>query len=684
MLDVWTVAVAAFSRAIAGGVRGARAGRAGHRRRRLPAVHLLHVESVRRACCPCRRTAATSTRCCRIRAWSSIRRCCTWATSASRWRSRSRSPRCSAARSTALGALGAAVDDRGLGIPHLGIALGSWWAYYELGWGGWWFWDPVENASLHAVAGRHGADPFAGGDGEARRFRAWTVLLAIVAFSLSLLGTFLVRSGVLTAVHAFAADPRRGMFILVFLAIVIGGSLLLYAWRAPKVAGGERRSRWSRAKRAADRTTCCSSWPRRWCCSARCIPLLVDALNLGKISVGPPYFGFVFLLLMLPVVLLLPFGPFLRWRESETSRAQERAAAGGHCRDRLRDRGRVLRARARRRRSPAWRRRCGCGVGILLYALQALARDAARPALHARDARHDPRAFRRRRVPRRRAAVRGASVEKDVRIAPGETRRDGRLHVPLRRREAHRGSELHADQGTVTVMQERQDDRDAAPAEAHLSARRRCRPNRRSIRACPAISTSRSASRWTGKPTAPGRVRIYVKPFVRWIWARRLFMMLGGFVAGADKRFRARRPGARRCGRVGPPGGQAIAAHERASAAADRLPGAGARLFGFGIWWNTEHDPREVPSPLIGKPAPEFALPLLDDPRKTVSKASTAGQALPAQRVRQLVHRLRRGAPGADGRRPQSRRSVGRLQLQGCARGCQGLARRSTAIRMTW
>jgi cytochrome c-type biogenesis protein CcmF len=150
----------------------------------------------------------------------------------------------------------------------LGIALGSWWAYYELGWGGWWFWDPVENASfmpwlvgtalVHslAVTEKRGS------------FKNWTVLLAISAFSLSLLGTFLVRSGVLTSVHAFATDPRRGIFILVFLVAVIGSSLALFAWRAPKVGLGGRFGL-SRANRCCSPTTCCWSSPAPRCCSAR-------------------------------------------------------------------------------------------------------------------------------------------------------------------------------------------------------------------------------------------------------------------------------------------------------------------------------------------------------------------------------------------------------------------------------
>ena len=174
----------------------------------------------------------------------------------------------------------------------LGIALGSWWAYYELGWGGWWFWDPVENASfmpwlvgaalLHsqAVTEKRGS------------FRGWTLLLAIAAFSLSLLGTFLVRSGVLTSVHAFAADPTRGLFILIFLGIVIGGSLLLYALRAPaRATRGGSRSPPTRAKPCCWPTTCCSAAACAMVLLGTLYPLLADALDLGKISVGPPYFA---------------------------------------------------------------------------------------------------------------------------------------------------------------------------------------------------------------------------------------------------------------------------------------------------------------------------------------------------------------------------------------------------------
>jgi cytochrome c-type biogenesis protein CcmF len=195
----------------------------------------------------------------------------------------------------------------------LGIALGSWWAYYELGWGGWWFWDPVENASfmpwlvgtalIHSLA----VTEKRGG------FKAWTVLLAIAAFSLSLLGTFLVRSGVLSSVHAFATDPKRGIFILAFLVIVIGGSLLLFAWRAPKVGLGQRFGLVSRETLLLSNNVLLAA-ATGVVLLGTLYPLFVDALGLGKISVGPPYFDLVFALVMAPLVVLMGFGPLARWK----------------------------------------------------------------------------------------------------------------------------------------------------------------------------------------------------------------------------------------------------------------------------------------------------------------------------------------------------------------------------------
>jgi cytochrome c-type biogenesis protein CcmF len=197
-----------------------------------------------------------------------------------------------------------------------GIAAGSWWAYYELGWGGWWFWDPVENASfmpwllgtalLHslAVTEKRGS------------FKSWTVLLAIGAFSLSLLGTFLVRSGVLTSVHAFATDPKRGIFILSLLVFVVGSSLVLFAWRAPKVALGGSFGAVSRESLLLTGNVLLVV-----ACAAVLLgtlyPLIIDALGLGKISVGPPYFNAVFVPIMVPVVFLLAAVPLAKWKNTD-------------------------------------------------------------------------------------------------------------------------------------------------------------------------------------------------------------------------------------------------------------------------------------------------------------------------------------------------------------------------------
>ncbi|MCL2309342.1 MAG: heme lyase CcmF/NrfE family subunit [Proteobacteria bacterium] len=200
----------------------------------------------------------------------------------------------------------------------IGILIGSWWAYYELGWGGWWFWDPVENASLMpwlvgtalihslAVTEKRGT------------FKIWTVLLAICTFSLSLLGTFLVRSGVLTSVHAFATDPRRGMFILALLALVIGGSLALFAFRALNVGTAGKFKIISR-----ESTLLANNVLLTVACGTVLLgtlyPLFLDALKLGKVSVGPPYFEAVFVPFMVPMVLLMGVGAVARWKESTWS-----------------------------------------------------------------------------------------------------------------------------------------------------------------------------------------------------------------------------------------------------------------------------------------------------------------------------------------------------------------------------
>ncbi|WP_075221382.1 heme lyase CcmF/NrfE family subunit [Acuticoccus yangtzensis] len=205
----------------------------------------------------------------------------------------------------------------------LGIAMGSYWAYYELGWGGWWFWDPVENASfmpwLAGTALLHSAAVMEKRDA----LKVWTILLAIVAFSLSLLGTFLVRSGVLTSVHAFASDPTRGLFILMILAAFIGGAFLLFALRAGTLKAGGAFAPMSREGALVFNnvflTTACAT-----VLVGTLYPLVLETVTGGKISVGPPYFNMTFIPLMVPLFLALPAGPLLAWKRGDAAAAAVR------------------------------------------------------------------------------------------------------------------------------------------------------------------------------------------------------------------------------------------------------------------------------------------------------------------------------------------------------------------------
>ena len=425
------------------------------------------------------------------------------------------------------------------GFLTLGIALGSWWAYYELGWGGWWFWDPVENASFmpwlvgtalihsQAVTEKRGS------------FRAWTLLLAIFAFSLSLLGTFLVRSGVLTSVHAFASDPKRGLFILGFLAIVIGGSLLIYAVRAPKVAGGEPFA-------AVSRETMLLVNNLMFVCAAAMVllgtlyPLLGEALNLGRISVGPPYFGFMFVLLMLPVVVLVPFGPFLRWRSGDWR------AALRHLRPAMLGAVAVAVVAAIVARVVAdglpFRAMVGAaasiwvGLGILLYALMRW-RSAPRgrrytPEMLGMILAHFGIAVFLAGV----LIVGATNVEKDIRLAPNESVAIGGLTFRFDGVKTAEGPNFKADQGTLTVMKD-----DKVVASLNPQKRQYSRGTQVQTESAIDPGLFRDVYVALGEPIGTDgawAVRIYVKPFVRWIWLGALFMMLGGFVAAADRRFR--------------------------------------------------------------------------------------------------------------------------------------------------
>jgi len=416
----------------------------------------------------------------------------------------------------------------------LGISLGSWWAYYVLGWGGWWFWDPVENASFmpwlvgtalihsQAVTEKRGS------------FRAWTLLLSIFAFSLSLLGTFLVRSGVLTSVHAFASDPKRGTFILIFLGVVVGGSLVIYALRAPKVAGGK-------AFKFLSRETLLLINNLLFACAAAMVllgtlyPLIGDALGVGRISVGPPYFGFMFVLLMLPVVCLIPLGPFFRWAMADwrsTLRALRPAfvvAVIAAIAAKLMTHDLPLRGVVGVAAS-LW-----VGIGILLYASNRV-RTAPRgrrftPEMLGMILAHFGVAVFLAGV----LLVEATSIERDLRAAPKEVVEIGGLGFRFEGVQRTQGPNYIADEGTIDVLQG-----DSVLTTMH--PQKRAYSSGSAPQTIAAIKPGLFSDLYValGEPLDNGAwsVRIYVKPFVRWIWMGGLFMMFGGFIAATDRRFR--------------------------------------------------------------------------------------------------------------------------------------------------
>ncbi len=421
----------------------------------------------------------------------------------------------------------------------LGIALGSWWAYYELGWGGWWFWDPVENASfmpwlagaalLHSQAVTEKRGSFGG----------WTLLLAIAAFSLSLLGTFLVRSGVLTSVHSFAADPSRGLFILIFLALVIGGSLLLYALRAPSLAPASEDPR--RGFAATSRETLLLANNLLLTCACAMVllgtlyPLLADALALGKLSVGPPYFGTLFVLLMAPLVLLLPFGPLTRWQRDQPSRLLALllpwlglALAAGVL-------GWVL--------APQGRWKAALGVAAAAWVLLGTARFAWLRLRAAAPGQRFTAEMTGMLLAHGGVAVflagallvESLSVQREVALAPGQQLRIGAYDLRLDGLDPVQGPNYSADMARVTVLRGGRELGVLTPEKRRYASGGQVMTEA-GIRPGPlgdvyvALGEPLGAGAWA--------VRAHVKPFVRWIWLGALLMALGGLVTATDRRFR--------------------------------------------------------------------------------------------------------------------------------------------------
>ena len=429
----------------------------------------------------------------------------------------------------------------------LGIAMGSWWAYYELGWGGWWFWDPVENASfmpwlvgtalIHslAVTEKRGS------------FKNWTVLLAISAFSLSLLGTFLVRSGVLTSVHAFATDPRRGVFILIFLVAVIGSSLTLFAARAPKVGLGGRFGLISRESLLLTNNVLLAV-AAATVLLGTLYPLLIDALGVGKISVGPPYFNAVFVPVMTPILFLMGVGPFARWKEAsvpEMIKAVRWALVAG-----------AIVAIALPLIYGQWSALTALGILLAVWIVATAALNFIERVQHTRAGRSfmaaalsQPRSFFGMHLAHIGVAVFVVGVtmvssfqdEKDVKLAPGQSVDVAGYHFTFNGVQQVEGPNYVAARGDFDLS-------------VNGQIKRKMNPEKRNYHSSAMPMTEaaidagflRDVYVSLGEPIDRTRpdgewaVRVYYKPFVDWIWGGCLLMALGGIAAMLDRRYRVK------------------------------------------------------------------------------------------------------------------------------------------------
>ena len=413
-----------------------------------------------------------------------------------------------------------------------GIGLGSWWAYTELGWGGWWFWDPVENASLmpwlvgtaliHSlmVTEKRGS------------FKAWTVLLAISAFSLSLLGTFLVRSGVLNSVHAFASDPTRGVFILVFLAVVVGSSLTLFAWRAGSVSLGAKMAWVSRESLLLSNSVLLVVATAAVLLGTL-YPMVIDALNMGKLSVGPPYFNTVFVPLMVPLLFLMVLGVRARWRESTLQEWLHPLRRIGVAA--LLSGGLVALYFGW-----SWGVAGGMALGMWVVlgtlepALERLRKPGKIPlSFFAMHCAHLGMAVLVIGV----TLVKGYEIEKDVRIAAGDTVTLGDYSFELQRVTEVMGPNYVAKRAEVLVKRN-------GDTIATLYPEKRRYPSTAMPMTEAAIDTNLwrdlyvSLGEPLNNPAQEWSMRFYLKPFLSWIWLGVLMMVLGGLLAVSDKRYR--------------------------------------------------------------------------------------------------------------------------------------------------
>jgi cytochrome c-type biogenesis protein CcmF len=433
----------------------------------------------------------------------------------------------------------------------LGIALGSWWAYYELGWGGWWFWDPVENASfmpwlvgtalVHtlAVTEKRGV------------FRSWTLLLAIVAFSLSLLGTFLVRSGVLTSVHAFAADPTRGIFILGFLAIVVGGSLLLFALRGPAIKGVARFSGLSREMFMLINNILLVGI-MIIILLGTLYPLIADVMEWGKISVGPPYFNVFFVPLMLLLAVLMAAGSVLRWKRNSSDNLKRYfnipllfALLMGALFPLLYAEGYEVMA--------------SVTVAVASWVLAVTLADVWHKSGNSRS--------RWLGLCRLKSSYYGMvlahlgvavcivgagltsiySIQRDIRMEPGDQANIAGYQFEFVGMRSVQGPNYIADQALMVVTKNNSPVADLTPEKRRYMA-----GGQTMTEADIDGGLMRDLYVALGEPLKGDAwaIRVYVKPFVRWIWLGGLLIALGGLLAVLDKRYRRNRFVASASGKV--------------------------------------------------------------------------------------------------------------------------------------
>ena len=416
----------------------------------------------------------------------------------------------------------------------MGIALGSWWAYIELGWGGWWFWDPTENASfmpwlagtalIHslAVTEKRGV------------FKSWTVLLAITAFSLSLLGTFLVRSGVLSSVHAFATDPARGAFILGFLAVVIGGSLLLYALRAPTMASGVRFAAFSRESLLLINNVVLVS-ALGSVLLGTLYPLFLDALGMGKISVGAPYFNAVFVPLMVPALFLMSVGPLTRWKGASLPDMVVRL--------RIAFLVAVVAAVAVPLAAGSFNLWVSVGVGLAVWIAYGVALGFADRLKQGGRLLALPRGFLGMQLAHLSMAigivgialVSGYEGERNVKMAVGDTAQLAGYTFTFKGAEVYEGPNYRAARGLLAVKSESGSEFTLQPEKRIYNA-----GGMPMTEAGINYGVFRDVYVAMGEEIEPQvwTIRLFYKPFIDWLWFAAALMALGGALAASDRRYR--------------------------------------------------------------------------------------------------------------------------------------------------